>query len=134
MSSPSGTADRLRSFGQAKFGKAHGWKKRFADALGVSPQHLDRYLSGASEPGKKMFMRLIQLGCDVHWLLTGDKESARDVLSGEEMRMLTELRKAGIFDVDQVRNLLNAENLAEDIAAAAVKEIKSKYLSKRRGR
>jgi len=132
--SSSDTAERFRSFGQAKFGKTHGWKRRYADALGISPQHLDRYLSGAAEPGKKMFMRLILLGCDVRWLLTGDKDSAREGVSEEEMRMLSELRKAGIFGVDQVRNLLNTEKLAEDIAAAAVKEIRAKYLPKRRGR
>lgn len=122
----SSIADRLASFGQSKFGSEHGWKARFALALGISTQHLNRYLSGSSEPGKKMFLRLIELGCDVHWLLTGSEHS-RELLSEREREILQVLRTAGIDTVEQVRYLFNPESLAADIAGAALKEFRSRY-------
>lgn len=45
--------------------------------------------------------------------------------------MLQALRNAGIDSIEQVQYLLDAEHLAADIAAAAVKEIQSKYLTKK---
>ncbi len=135
MAKHSDIAERLKEFGQSKFGAEYGWKKRFADALGVTTQHLDRYLSAASEPGNKMYIRLVQLGCDIHWLLTGKQSAVREQISGQEKELLKELQRAGIDTVEKMRYLLSPENLAADIAAAAVKEIKAKYQTKkRRGR
>lgn len=125
-------ADRLREFGQAKFGKDHGWKKRFADALGVTTQHLDRYLSAASQPGNKMYTRLVHLGCDIQWLLTGTASSNFSPITLEEKEILLVLRQSGFDTPEKVRFLLNTEHLANDIAAAAVKEIKSRWPGRRR--
>lgn len=122
----SSIADRLTSFGQSKFGSEHGWKARFAAGLGISTQHLNRYLSGSSEPGKKMFLRLIEMGCDVHWLLTGTVLSG-ERLSDREREILRVLKTAGIDTAEQVRYLFNPETLAADIAGAALKEFRSRY-------
>lgn len=127
MSNSSEITQRLNLFGQSKFGKEHGWKKRFADSLGISTQHLNRYLTGPSEPGKKMYLRLIQQGCDITWLLTGRLATVQAGVSKEERELLEELKRLGIYTVEQVRYVLTAENLAGDIAAAAVKEIKARY-------
>lgn len=131
MSKSADIAVRLKAFGQSHFGTDHGWKKRFADALGVTTQHLDRYLSGASEPGNKMYMRLIHLGCDIQWLLTGKHTTDQTLFSAEERAILQALRNAGIDTIEKVHYLLDAEHLAADIAAAAVKEIQSKYQTKK---
>ncbi len=130
MSKSDATAKRLKEFGQAKFGTDHGWKKQFADALGVSTQHLDRYLSAASQPGNKMYTRLIHLGCDIQWLLTGTPSEDLESITTEEKEILLALRKSGIDTLEKVRYLLNPEHLASDIAAAAVKEIKSRWPGK----
>ncbi|HTP80014.1 MAG TPA: helix-turn-helix transcriptional regulator [Bacteroidota bacterium] len=121
--------ERLKAFGQSKFGEHHGWKTRFAEALGISAQHLERYLSGATDPGKKMYVRLIGLGCDVRWLLTGQTpaRSPMESLSSVDLALLSELRKAGIYSVDQIRYLLDPERLAADIGEAAAKEIENRY-------
>ena len=132
MGKQSDIAQRLKEFGQAKFGTEHGWKKQFADALGVTTQHLDRYLSGASEPGNKMYLRLVQLDCDIRWLLTGQRSSPQRQLRDLEKEILRELQRAGIDSVEKMRYLLSPENLAADIAAA-VKEIQAKYQKKKKG-
>lgn len=125
-------AKRLKEFGQAKFGTDHGWKKQFADALGVTTQHLDRYLSAASQPGNKMYTRLVHLGCDIQWLLTGTPSKNFTPMTVEEKEILLVLRQSGFDTLEKVRYLLNTEHLANDIAAAAVKEIKSRWPGKGR--
>ena len=125
---------RLKSFGQERFGGAYGWKRQFAEALGVSPQHLERYLSGASDPGKKMFLRLIHLGCDVHWLLTGARSEGESGISSEEEKILRELRRVGINRIDQIRYLLSPDEMADDIAVAVVRELKARYSNRAKKR
>lgn len=124
-------AGRLRSFGQQHYGEGHGWKKLFADALGISSQHLDRYLSGSSAPGNTMYLRLIHLGCDVQWLLTGRQASQQTPLSPNEKAMLAELRKAGIMNAQEVRYFFDTERLATEVGAAAAREVRSRYTKKR---
>ena len=122
-------ADRLRSFGQSKFGNDYGWKSRFAAELGISAQHLERYLSGSAEPGKKMYLRLITLGCDIRWLLTGAVSGIGPAApaSKRDRDLLEALRKAGIHTVEQINYILDPERIAADVAEAASKEIKTRY-------
>lgn len=42
-----------------------------ARALGVSPSLLSHYLSNRSKPGNKLQRKLLELGCDVDWVMTG---------------------------------------------------------------
>jgi len=67
-------AQRLQEFGQRKVGGDHGWQRRFAEALEVSPQTISSYLSGARRPGFEMQAKLRALGCDIEWLMTGAKK------------------------------------------------------------
>ena len=64
-------ASRLLSFGIAKFGSSHGWQKKMADALGIAPQNLRRYLDGKFVPGNRMRSRLREIGLNIDWLDTG---------------------------------------------------------------
>jgi transcriptional regulator with XRE-family HTH domain len=43
-----------------------------AELLGMKPQSLQVYLSGKSNPGSEILMKLKNLGCDINWLLTDD--------------------------------------------------------------
>jgi transcriptional regulator with XRE-family HTH domain len=124
-------AYRLKHFGQSKFGAERGWKKRFADELGITPQHLNRYLSGASEPGNKMYMRLLELGCNIQWLLTGERTADVPERTRQENELLVELRKAGISTPQQLRPLLHPELLAEDIASTVAREIRARYIPRK---
>lgn len=60
-------AQNLRLFGYKKFGTM----KKFAEALDMNPSTLySGYLNGRSLPGPVLLVKLIDLGCNVNWLLT----------------------------------------------------------------
>lgn len=65
-----GIGERIRLFAKKKFGTL----KKLADAMKISPQQLQQYISGKREPGSKILIKLLRLGCDINWLL-GGKES-----------------------------------------------------------
>ena len=60
-------AQNLRMFGYKKFGTM----KKFAEALDMNPSTLySGYLNGRSLPGPLLLVKLIDLGCNINWLLT----------------------------------------------------------------
>jgi len=65
--------DRFMKFGRAKYGDRHGWKKTFAEALGITPQALNTIIQRESF-GISIQEKLRDLGCDVEWLMTGIKK------------------------------------------------------------
>jgi transcriptional regulator with XRE-family HTH domain len=65
-----GIGERIRMFAKRKYGTL----KKLAEAMQISPQQLQQYISGKREPGTRILAKLLRLGCDVNWLL-GGKES-----------------------------------------------------------
>jgi len=61
-------ADRIREFGESNFNSLGD----FAKALGLSPQGLNKYISGHNVPGAELLVKLIGLGADVYYILVGD--------------------------------------------------------------
>jgi transcriptional regulator with XRE-family HTH domain len=60
-------AQNLRLFGY----KQYGTMKKFAEALDMNPSTLySGYLNGRSLPGPVLLVKLIDLGCNINWLLT----------------------------------------------------------------
>ena len=60
-------AQNLRLFGYKRFGTM----KKFAEALDMNPSTLySGYLNGRSLPGPALLVKLIDLGCNINWLLT----------------------------------------------------------------
>ena len=60
-------AQNLRLFGY----KRYGTMKKFAEALDMNPSTLySGYLNGRSLPGPVLLVKLIDLGCNINWLLT----------------------------------------------------------------
>lgn len=51
----------------------------FATKLHISPQGLQRYLSGIRAPGSEVLSKLNLLGCNLNWLLNGVGEMASEV-------------------------------------------------------
>jgi len=77
-------AQNLRLFGYKKFGTM----KKFAEALDMNPSTLySGYLNGRSIPGPVLLVKLIDLGCNINWLLTGretmvmDQEKERSLIA-----------------------------------------------------
>ncbi len=61
-------AQNLRLFGYRRYGSM----KDFAEALDMNPSTLySGYLNARSLPGPVLIVKLIDLGCDINWLLTG---------------------------------------------------------------
>ncbi len=63
--------ERIKYFAKQKFSTL----KELAFALGISPQQLHQYTSGKREPGCKILSKLLEIGCDINWLLAGTKIS-----------------------------------------------------------
>lgn len=80
-----GIGERIRVFAKRKYGTL----KKLADAMAISPQQLQQYISGKREPGSKILARLLRLGCDINWLL-GGRESLE---SYKIFKLENELRK-----------------------------------------
>ncbi|HLP17662.1 MAG TPA: helix-turn-helix transcriptional regulator [Bacteroidota bacterium] len=84
-------ARKLRAFGLQKFGTI----KEFAAALGMNPVTLHSgYLNSRSLPGAGMLLKLMELGCDLHWLLANDTrhmvQSRRMYVDDDRARRLEE--------------------------------------------
>jgi transcriptional regulator with XRE-family HTH domain len=63
--------ERIKIFAKQRFNTL----KELAAALEISPQQLNQYTSGKREPGCKILSKLLDLGCDINWLLSGSKIS-----------------------------------------------------------
>ncbi|MBW7887416.1 MAG: hypothetical protein H3C35_03520 [Bacteroidetes bacterium] len=73
MKSYQGTVQtRMTEFLQSHVGKEHGWKKKAADFLGMSPQNLYTYLTGIQLPGNTLQFYLHKKGCSIDWLMFGE--------------------------------------------------------------
>lgn len=75
-------AQRFEEFGIELCGDSHGWKKLFAEKLGVSPNHVTDILGERAFIGGKMQSKLRALGCDVEWLMTGRHANEPDTGKG----------------------------------------------------
>ncbi len=125
MSKAAEIAQRLRQFGKNHFGSM----SKLAEALDMTPQQLNDYLSGRITPGNKMQGRLREIGCDIEWLMTGEKKHggldtspavgdpiiafhAPSGMSEEKrkqiQKMINELSKLDQGDVNKAREIVRA--------------------------
>jgi transcriptional regulator with XRE-family HTH domain len=62
-----GLGERVRFFALKKYGTL----KKLAEAMEITPQQLQQYISGKREPGTRVLIKMLRLGCDLNWLLGG---------------------------------------------------------------
>jgi len=62
-------AQRLRNWVKIRYGTVN----EFAAALGVAQPTASQLINGVRNPGNKVQMKLRELGCDIEWLMTGNK-------------------------------------------------------------
>jgi transcriptional regulator with XRE-family HTH domain len=81
-----GIGERIRIFSKRKYGTL----KALSDALDISPQQLQQYISKNREPGSKILIKFMKAGCDINWLLGGSEsvESYRIFKLESELREL----------------------------------------------
>lgn len=66
-----------------EFAKLHGGVGKLAELLDMSIQALSgSYISGKNLPGAEVLARLMELGCDINWLLTGQTDKTINVKKG----------------------------------------------------
>lgn len=99
-----GIGERIRVFAKKKYGTL----KKLADAMNISPQQLHQYISGKREPGSKILIKLLKLGCDINWLLGG----AESIESYKIYKLESELRKLqdGFTQISNVIHRLDHGN------------------------
>jgi len=84
-------SQNLRLFGY----KRYGTMKKFAEALDMNPSTLySGYLNGRSLPGPVLLVKLIDLGCNINWLLTSrgtpftvEQHDTAKVIEEESLRL-----------------------------------------------
>ncbi len=64
-----GIGARIRIFAKRKYTTL----KALAQAMEISPQQLQQYISGNREPGSRILIKFLRLGCDINWLLGGSE-------------------------------------------------------------
>lgn len=84
-----GIGGRIRIFAKRKYGTL----KKLAEAMEISPQQLHQYISGKREPGSRILLKLLKLGCDINWLLSGS-ESIESFKIEKLERELVNLQKS----------------------------------------
>ena len=93
-----GIGERIRLFAKRKFKTL----KKLAEAMEISPQQLQQYISGKREPGSRILIKLLRLGCDINWLL-GGREQAE---SYKIYKLESELRKLQ-HNMEQISNIIH---------------------------
>lgn len=80
--------ERIRTFAKRKYNTL----TRLANAMEITPQQLHQYTSGNREPGSKILIKLLNLGCDLNWLLGGIEkpESYKLAIMENEIKQLRE--------------------------------------------
>jgi len=65
---------RFEEFLKSKYGSNRGWLTLSANALGMDSSGVKRYIQNVSTPGSVVQAKLRALGCDIEWLMTGNKK------------------------------------------------------------
>ncbi len=92
-----GVGERIRIFAKRKYNTL----RALADAMGIKPQQLQQYVSGKREPGTKILRKLLNLGCDINWLLGG----AESLESYRVFKLEQELKRTEMA-LDQIKSAL----------------------------
>lgn len=92
-----------------EFAKDYGGVGKLAESLNMSIQALSgSYISGKNLPGAEVLARLIDLGCDINWLLTG---------SGQNVNVRTKDIKKSVQNIgsgNQINNLAGGSSQSAD--------------------
>lgn len=100
-----GIGERIRLFAKRKYGTL----KKLAEEMQISPQQLQQYISGNREPGSRILVRLLKLGCDINWVLGGSEsfESYKIYKLENELKNLYK-------DLSQISQIANKTNQQEN--------------------
>lgn len=122
---------RLRAFIDSKFDTID----KAVEVLQISSSTMYRYIPAKRKnqdsnsfiyPGVPFLLKLAGLGCDLHWLITGEGEMERDV---NDLVPEWAQRKRETMDVLAKYDLHSPEHLDEALSAAAALTQMSRFIS-----
>lgn len=73
---------RLREFVDTVYNSV----KAFAEAVGMQPSNLHKYLNDEREACISVLARFAEAGCDIHWMVSGEGDMFADSEKGREFR------------------------------------------------
>lgn len=114
--------ERLDKFAIEKYGDNYGYKSKFAKDLGIAKNTLSRYINNFLTPGNSLQNKLRAMGCDVDWVMTGERAEVKDNIDTQGQidkdlyiqrleQDLQDLRKD--YDVIFNENLMYKREIAE---------------------
>ncbi len=91
---------RLKQFAKEKFGSV----TELAEKLDMTQASLSgTYISGKSLPGAEIITKLILLGCDISWLLTGKENIIKDHYTSETYKEIDKRFERIENDINQLK-------------------------------
>lgn len=87
---------RLKEFADQKFGSISAMSK----AIGISQPNITRYVRGEVQPTKILFEKLLEVGCDLEWLLTGIPKNVNVVQNQREFPLVSMIGAGSITPFD----------------------------------
>lgn len=87
---------RLKEFADQKFGSIYAMSK----AIGISQPNITRYVRGEVQPTKILFEKLLEVGCDLEWLLTGIPKNNNLVQNHREFPLVSMVGAGSIIPYD----------------------------------
>ncbi len=95
--------ERIKIFAKTRFVTL----TKLAVAMHITPQQLHQYTSGNREPGSKILIKLLNLGCDLNWLLGGleKPESYKLALLENELKLM----RKKLSDINKIVNKSNQD-------------------------
>lgn len=100
--------ERLEIFRKSNFST----KKKLAEALDISYEHLYQYLSDKKKPGSEILSKLSELGCNIDWLLTGQSNKTTGAPMGTNQ--VNEPKENYSFEISELRKEI--QKLHEEVA------------------
>ncbi len=75
------TGKRIRLFGETVYASI----KDFATDLQMAPSNLQKYMNSEREPGMGILVRMLEMGCNINWLLSGKGRMFADNETGRAL-------------------------------------------------
>jgi hypothetical protein len=75
------TGKRIRLFGETVYESI----KDFALDLNMAPSNLQKYMNSEREPGMGILGRMLEMGCNLNWLLSGRGKMFADNEAGRSL-------------------------------------------------
>jgi SOS-response transcriptional repressor LexA len=93
---------RLKAFADEKFGSITAMSK----VIGISQPNIARYVKEEVQPTKILFEKLLEVGCDIEWLLTGKSKEADKQTGVKQFPLVSMVGAGSVIPYDDVAPIM----------------------------